>query len=77
MEQQKLRFVVTDDLDLEFTLIQEAWIGEREVADVRNVNGVWQVSFFPDGQQCQLSWNDFTEIYRSFSAFVTEQSTNL
>ena len=74
MQQEHLRFVVTDDFDLKFTLIQEAWIGEREVADLRRVDGEWRITFFPEGQFCELSWQTLTEIYQTFSKFVSEQS---
>lgn len=74
MAEQSLYFVVTDDFDLEYTLIQEAYIGEEEVADIRYINGDWQVTFFADNQRCVLSWEDFSNIYRSFAEFVMEQN---
>ncbi len=76
MAEQSLYFVVTDDFDLEYTLIQEAYIGEEEVADVRYVNGDWQVTFFADNQRCELSWEDFSNIHRSFAEFVAEQNAD-
>lgn len=76
MTEQTLNFVVTDDFDLEYTLIQEAYIGEEEVADVRYINGNWQVTFFANNQQRELSWEDFSNIYRSFAEFVAEQNAD-
>lgn len=74
MEQKRLNFVIANDSSLDFDLIEEAWIGEQEVADVRRVNNKWQITFFPEGKFCELSWQDFTEIYQQFSRFVTEQT---
>ena len=77
MKQEQLRFVVASDRSLDFELIEEAWIGDREVADVRQVDGEWQVTFFPNGKFCELSWEVFAKIYQEFSKFVTEQSSSL
>ncbi len=74
MQQEQLRFVVTNDPSLDFDLIQEAWIGNQQVADVRQVNGAWKVTFFPQGQFCELSWKAFTEIYLAFSKFIVEKT---
>jgi len=74
MSQGQLTFTVTNDPTLDFTLIQEAWVGSKEVADIRQVDGVWQVTFFSDSSSCELSWQDLVEIYHVFSKFVTEQT---
>jgi hypothetical protein len=74
MLQGQLTFTVTNDPTLDFNLLQEAWVGGKEVADIRQVDGVWQVTFFPDGSSCELSWQDLAEIYRVFSQFVAERT---
>jgi hypothetical protein len=71
MSQTLLRFVIADDPELDH-LTQEAWLGDREVADLRLVSGEWRVTFFPGGQLGGLSWDDLKTIFETFSKFKSE-----
>ncbi len=77
MAQEPLRFAVASDLDLEHTLIKEAWKGEEEVADVRYINGAWQVTFFAGNKQRELSWQELSTIYYAFADFIKEQNADI
>lgn len=72
MNESTLKFVVTNDPELNFDLVQEAWINDRLTADVRYVNGNWQVTFFQNNQFCEISWTAFEEIHKAFSKFINE-----
>lgn len=65
-------FVVTNDPDLDYDLIQEAWIQNEQVADVRHVNNVWKVTFFSQEGQRELSWDVLQKIYSVFFKFIQE-----
>jgi hypothetical protein len=71
MLHNSLKFVIADDPELDH-LTQEAWLGKQEVADLRLVDGEWRVTFFPNGQSCELSWDDMKAILETFSKFKSE-----
>jgi len=64
--------VVTNDPELDFDLVQEVWFADRLIAVLRQVAGDWQVTFIPDGDFCQLSWQEMMEIRQAFSIFISE-----
>ncbi|MBC6424072.1 MAG: hypothetical protein GDA43_18055 [Hormoscilla sp. SP5CHS1] len=71
-KETRLEFVVTNDPELDFDLVQEVWLADRLIAVLRQVAGDWQVTFIPDGDFCQLSWQDLMEIRQAFSIFISE-----
>jgi hypothetical protein len=71
VEQEPVRFVITNDPDHNFDVIQEAWIGDHEVADVRQIDGKWQISFFSESGVCELNWEVYMEIHRAFLKFIS------
>ncbi len=73
MAHSQLRFIVTNAPELDFDLIQEAWIDEQEIADVRQIHGKWEITFFHHNSCCTLSWKNFTEIYYTFATFIADQ----
>ena len=74
MQKQHLEFVVTNDPDLDFDLMREAWLNNEVVADVRNVDNIWKISFFPTNERyCELTWDVLEKIRSAFSEFIKEQ----
>jgi len=71
-KETRLEFVVTNDPELDFDLVQEVWLADRLIAVLRQVAGDWQVTFIPDGDFCQLSWQDLMDIKQAFSIFISE-----
>jgi len=76
MQNSKLEFVIANEPDLDFDLVQEAWLDEQLIADVRFVKGNWQVIIYSDRLNPQFMWEVFSEIHRTFSIFIQEQSTS-
>lgn len=64
--------MVTNDPELDLDLVREVWLADRVIAVLRQVNGDWQVTFIPDGDFCQLSWQDLMDIKQAFSIFISE-----
>jgi hypothetical protein len=61
-------------------LLEKAYIGEEQVADIRRVENSWKVIFFPNYKTsgksvCDHSWEILTEIYATFSKFRAEMNT--
>ncbi len=76
VQQKQLEFVVTNDPDLDYNLVREAWVNNEMVADVRLVDNVWKVTFFSnDEKPCELSWENVEKIYSAFSEFIKEQAS--
>jgi hypothetical protein len=79
MREEGLRFVVTNSPDFDMDLLEEAYIGEEQVADIRRVEDDWKVTFFPNDKLsekpvCELSWEILAEIQAAFSKFRMEMS---
>ena len=75
ISENKLEFVVINDPELDFELVQEAWMNEKYlVAVAHKIDGEWRVTFIPYGEFCQLFWQALVAIYQSFSKFVSEQT---
>jgi len=77
MQEEGLRFVVTNSPDSDMDLLEEAYIGKEQVADIRRVENCWKVTFFPNDKLleksvCELPWEVLTEIQAAFSKFRTE-----
>lgn len=75
--QEELRFVVTNGPDFDMELLEEAYIGKEQVADVRYVDGTWKTTFFPNtsvsgNPVCELSWDSLMKIQEGFSKFRAE-----
>lgn len=70
----QLQFIVTNDPDLDYDLIQEVWLDETLLADLRYVEDEWVVTFFVQNGTPHLSLENFTEIERTFQQFVQAQS---
>ena len=77
MQKQQLKFVVTNDPDLDFDLIREAWLNNEVVADIRSVDNIWKISFFPTNERyCELSWDMLKEIHKGFAEFIKEREAS-
>lgn len=51
ISENKLEFVVINDPELDFELVQEAWMNEKYlVAVAHKIDGEWRVTFIPDGE---------------------------
>lgn len=77
MQEEGLRFVVTNSPDSDMNLLEEAYIGKEQVADIRRVENSWKVTFFPNDKileksVCELPWEVLTEIQTAFAKFRTE-----
>jgi hypothetical protein len=77
MQEESLHFVVTNGPDFDMDLLEEAYIGEEQVADIRRVENSWKVTFFPndkisDTSVCELPWEVLVEIHAAFSKFKME-----
>jgi hypothetical protein len=74
MRQNELRFVVVNDPEHDFDLMQEAQLGDWTVADVRKVDGRWFITFFPLSQtgECEIPWEMFLKISQRFAQFINE-----
>ena len=70
----QLQFVVTNDPELDYELVQEVWLYEQLLADLRYVDSEWVVTFFVQNRTPHLSLENFTEIQRTFQQFVQAQS---
>jgi len=77
MQEENLRFVVTNSPDFDMDLLEEAYIGSEQVADIRRVENSWKVTFFPndkisDTSVCELPLEILTKIHAAFFKFRTE-----
>lgn len=70
----QLQFVVVNDPELDYELIQEVWFEEQLLADLRYVEGEWVVTFFVQNKAHRLSLKNFAEIQHNFQQFVQAQS---
>jgi broad specificity phosphatase PhoE len=83
MKQNELQFMVVNDPEHDFDLMQEAQLGDWTVADVRKVGGRWLITFFPPWQEgrCEIPWETFLKISQRFTGFIHEMehppSTNV
>ena len=79
MRQLELHFVVVNDPEHGFDLMQEAQLGDWTVADIRKVDERWLITFFPPAQggQCEITWETFLEISRQFTSFIHEMEHTL
>ncbi len=79
MQREGLWFVVVNDPEHDFDLMQEASIDDWTAADMRKVNGKWFVTFFPKeapkGVWCELTWETFLRISQKFTEFVREMES--
>lgn len=74
IQSRQLQFIVTNDPEFDYELIQEVWLNEQLLADLRYVEGKWIVTFFVQHTSHQLSLADLTEIQHNFHHFVQERS---
>ncbi|MCI0440201.1 MAG: hypothetical protein L0177_13885 [Chloroflexi bacterium] len=68
-----MQFVVANDPELDFDLLQEAWQDDHLLADLRYVDGEWQVTFFSDDRRFEVPWAQLAEIHKRFGRFIKEQ----
>lgn len=77
MQKEDLRFVITNSPDPDMDLLEEAYIGEEQIADIRCVENSWKVTFFPNDKiaetsVCELPLEILTKIHLAFSKFRVE-----
>jgi len=75
MQQEQIRFIVTNDPEHDFDLMLEAYEGNELIADVRNVDDGWAVRLFIENPLYEISWENFVRIQKTFSQFVAEMTT--
>ena len=74
MQQEQLRFIVTNDPEHDFDLMLEAYRGHELLADVRLVEDDWAVRFFMEESLYELSWEAFARMHKTFSQFIAEMT---
>lgn len=71
----KLEFIVTNDPENDFELMQEVWLNDQEIADLRLIDDEWQVTFFPCKDSFfEIPLDTFEKIYKAFDDFVSSQA---
>lgn len=74
MQQEQLRFIVANDPEHDFDLMLEAYRGNELIADVHKVEMNWEVRFFVENMLREISWENFTRVYKTFSQFIAEMT---
>lgn len=73
MQKENLQFIVVNDPENDFDLMQEVYANNELLAVVRRSNGQWKVTFFSDTKS-EISWKDFTTIHTVLSLFIAEMT---
>ena len=70
MKNEQLEFVIANDPENNFELMQEVWLDNQQIADLRLVEGAWKVTFFANDRLPEMPWSLFEEIYQTFQKFM-------
>lgn len=75
MQNEQLEFIIANDPENDFELIEEVWLNNQQIADLRLVEGEWRVTFFSNSGSPEISWSFFEEIYQTFQKFILNDTT--
>lgn len=70
MQNRQLEFVVVNDPENDFEIMQEVWLDNQQIADLRLVEGEWKVTFFSKDGMSETPWILFEEIHQAFQKFI-------
>ncbi len=73
MEHEQLEFITFSPYWSDY-LVLEAWISDKQVAQLYHEDGIWKVDFYPqDKEYVTISWETYIQIHQRFIEFIEEE----